>query len=237
MKKAITIVLLLACFYSQAQSIQLFYEKQYVPNEDTLTIIVPSTTSNHYLDIVNTSSNTIKLMVKRTRIFLLQDAENMFCLGRCYSPETDEMPTEEAIDFFSRDTLSPYIENSDFFETTYRPYGQKGISIIKYTFYDKNNPSDETSVIFKFDSESVGIKDNISNINQLSVYPNPTTGQLIIDNREKTIENIEIFDVLGKLLQSKIVNLQSKIEIDISHLANGIYYLKIDGKTVKIVKK
>ena len=68
------------------------------------------------------------------------------------------------------------------------------------------------------------------------VYPNPTKGQLTINNEQLTIEKIEIYDVVGQLLVSKIVNLQSEIIIDVSHLANGMYFLKVDNKVVKIIK-
>ena len=42
---------------------------------------------------------------------------------------------------------------------------------------------------------------------------------------------------MGQLLQSKTVNLQSEIVIDVSHLASGMYYLKVDNKVVKFVKE
>jgi hypothetical protein len=71
---------------------------------------------------------------------------------------------------------------------------------------------------------------------QLIIYPNPTTGQLRIKNyelRENT--NVEIYDIVGKKLS--IFNFQlSTNEIDISHLANGIYFLKIGEKMFKVIK-
>jgi len=85
---------------------------------------------------------------------------------------------------------------------------------------------------------NVGIVETHCNAS-LRVYPNPTTGQLTIENGELTMENVEIYNIVGQKLQSKIENLglQSKIEIDVSHLSNGLYFLKIDGKTVKFIKK
>ena len=80
----------------------------------------------------------------------------------------------------------------------------------------------------------------IANVSQnvLQIYPNPTSGQLRIKNeelREDTV--VEIYDVVGKLLQSTIVNLQPEMIIDISHLANGIYILKINNEVVKKIIK
>jgi hypothetical protein len=98
----------------------------------------------------------------------------------------------------------------------------------------------------------------VNNVNQLRitnyelrVYPNPTNGQLRISlpnpsetsaslssqGGANTAEDIQIFDVVGRLLQSKIVNLQSEIVLDISHLANGLYFLKTGNRVVKFVKE
>ena len=69
---------------------------------------------------------------------------------------------------------------------------------------------------------------------QWIIYPNPTTGKLTIDNGQLKIENIEIYDIVGR----KIVNCPLSIDnsIDVSHLANGLYFLKIGNKTVKVIK-
>ena len=67
----------------------------------------------------------------------------------------------------------------------------------------------------------------------IKIYPNPTTGQLRITNyelRENTV--IEIFDIYGK----KFPSFGGAGVVDISHLANGMYFLKIDNKTVKVIK-
>jgi len=70
------------------------------------------------------------------------------------------------------------------------------------------------------------------------VYPNPTTGELTINNEQLIINNIEIFDIYGRKLshisypKSHISNL-----IDISDLAPGIYFVKIKTEINEIVKK
>ena len=77
----------------------------------------------------------------------------------------------------------------------------------------------------------------------IAIYPNPTKGQLTIDNGQTafglsqlTIGDIALFDIMGKK-QLSIINCQLSIhQIDISHLPAGIYYLQIAGKTTKVVK-
>ena len=84
--------------------------------------------------------------------------------------------------------------------------------------------------------EGVGIVETHCNAS-LRIYPNPVKGELIIEKGEEKIENVEIYNVVGQLLQSKIVNLQSETVIDVSHLASGMYFLKVDNKVVRFVKE
>jgi len=85
------------------------------------------------------------------------------------------------------------------------------------------------------------------NNEQLTIYPNPTTGQLKIENGsstgslpgDRTLSIVEVYDVVGcKLWAVSGAELHdSQFTIDISHLANGMYFLKVDGKVFKVIKK
>ena len=78
---------------------------------------------------------------------------------------------------------------------------------------------------------------SISSNSTVFVYPNPTTGKLKIENGELKMGNVELYDIYGKK-QFSVFNFQFSIdEIDISHLANGMYFLKIDNKVVKVMKQ
>ena len=73
---------------------------------------------------------------------------------------------------------------------------------------------------------------------ELKIYPNPTSGQLTIDNGELTINSVAIYNIMGKTLNNfQFSTFNSQLTIDVSHLASGIYYLRAGDKTVKFVKK
>jgi len=48
--------------------------------------------------------------------------------------------------------------------------------------------------------------------------------------------NIELFDVVGQVVGTYPYG-RPETTIDISHLAKGLYFLKIDGKMFKVVKE
>jgi hypothetical protein len=59
---------------------------------------------------------------------------------------------------------------------------------------------------------------------------------LIIDNGKSTIENIEIFDVLGRLCHVETRHATS-LQLDISHLPTGVYFVRIKTETDVVIRK
>jgi hypothetical protein len=73
----------------------------------------------------------------------------------------------------------------------------------------------------------LGINDDES-IQNIDVYPNPTTGELTITNYELRITNVEIFDVYGrKVFATANLLPQTANQIDISNLSAGVYLITI----------
>lgn len=70
--------------------------------------------------------------------------------------------------------------------------------------------------------------------NSLSIYPNPASSLITIDNTELTIESISIIDVTGKTIKSIV---PTNNTFDVSNLVNGIYFLQVQTKEGLISKK
>jgi photosystem II stability/assembly factor-like uncharacterized protein len=75
----------------------------------------------------------------------------------------------------------------------------------------------------------VGI--TLNNKAQMSIYPNPTNGFINIENYSNN--NYDIFDIVGKKIASGSI---SNNTIDISNHPNGVYFVKIDNQSYKIIK-
>ncbi|OIQ29730.1 MAG: hypothetical protein BM564_05870 [Bacteroidetes bacterium MedPE-SWsnd-G2] len=92
-------------------------------------------------------------------------------------------------------------------------------------------------------STTLGI--NQSDVEQTLIYPNPAKNELAITaHQANPIENIALYDVLGKKILQKNSNSTSisNVELDISNLNQGIYILKVDftnGNSInrKIIKQ
>ncbi|MEC8408180.1 MAG: alpha-amylase family glycosyl hydrolase [Bacteroidota bacterium] len=79
---------------------------------------------------------------------------------------------------------------------------------------------------------SVGLYEIIDNLN---IYPNPTTGIINLSFvKDYSSSKFEVVDLSGKVVLFGKVN--NKLELDVSHLTKGIYYLKIGRTMSKFIK-
>ena len=73
------------------------------------------------------------------------------------------------------------------------------------------------------------------------ICPNPVTDKLFIESQEN-ISQAAVYDIHGKLIKTIRFNPENSVEIDVRHLQNGIYFLKIETEsgsvaTEKFIKK
>jgi hypothetical protein len=99
------------------------------------------------------------------------------------------------------------------------------------SFYNSNIDATTTQDYFSglavgmesFDFSVLGIEDNILQ-NSIKIYPNPASDIIHISSSIE-IEQIKMFDVLGK----EVLSTNKTLQIKINHLQSGIYFLKIFG--------
>jgi hypothetical protein len=136
------------------------------------------------------------------------------------------------------------------YQAKYTDNNVTGVENFKYVLSAYYNNGKES---INSDGSTINIKvKEIINKNLVNVFPNPTTGQLRIENGELRIENVEIFDVYGRkfeiprfsrndVIPNKAQQNEESQTINISHLPAGIYFLRIESgsqtSVCKIVKQ
>lgn len=114
------------------------------------------------------------------------------------------------------------------------------IAYSPFTSYSKGAWDDDGSPSVAFDAfkntSTLGNHDLIISENNLVVaYPNPVKDTLMI--KLKNIEKTElyIYNIQGKMLK-KTINYKSDQPVNLSNFSPGIYFLKVNSLTLKIIK-
>jgi hypothetical protein len=77
---------------------------------------------------------------------------------------------------------------------------------------------------------------NFIAVDEIVLYPNPTSGLIHIKHDEK-LTGIQIFDMVGKLVINQKCTGETETNIDLGNLPNGVYHVKALGYTsIKVVK-
>lgn len=87
--------------------------------------------------------------------------------------------------------------------------------------------------------DCVGINKYTASTTGVSIFPNPTSGDLTIETHNTAAKTVEVVDLSGRVMLSATGS-QETISMNMSSFANGVYYVKIQSNSttevVKIVK-
>ena len=129
------------------------------------------------------------------------------------------------------------IERNDFFGTIEIPVPIGIIqenNTVSITFDDSDGHlSSLILTVESYDSSVLGIDTNQTNIKNIKLYPNPTTGKLNILNAKINSE-IEIYSTSGVRV---FIGKYEGFPINIEQLSDGLYFVKINNTTLKVIIK
>ncbi|MGZ3921175.1 MAG: T9SS type A sorting domain-containing protein, partial [Bacteroidia bacterium] len=80
-----------------------------------------------------------------------------------------------------------------------------------------------------------GFNNNQSSTENISVFPNPSVGNIIISGLSN-YKRIEVYNNLGQVIITKEI-LNDKEELHFFDFAKGIYILKLSGQEASLTKK
>ena len=100
-----------------------------------------------------------------------------------------------------------------------------------------------TAYQMSYNTDGTTPTQDIENQSFASIFPNPTTGQLTIECGEEVglqTKLIHIFNAIGQCLKTATMT-TPQYQMDLSDLANGIFFLKIQAEKkqqiLKVIKK
>ena len=107
------------------------------------------------------------------------------------------------------------------------------IEVDNVAYSDTNWTMIDTQSYFSLDC-NLGNSDFSANL--VSFYPNPSNGIVYIkNNSSKNINSVIVYSVRGnKVFETNQNNIQS---LDLKHLSNGMYFIKIFSESTSIIKK
>lgn len=110
-----------------------------------------------------------------------------------------------------------------------RCYWMNGVLILKIGEHD----CDEV-----YDQYHLGMIE--TNTNGFAVYPNPANGVLVVETCHgaslQTNAEYRIANMMGQTLLQGTINCENQ-QIDINTLPAGMYFLTVEGETMKFVKR
>ena len=187
------------------------------------------------LELLVTANEDVNLIAERIELQVVEGTYNMICLDQCYAPSMSVTP---AVPFAAGDTkdFSMHYQYENSFDDV---VGQE--QFIQYNLYEEG--SHEMFVItvtFKYSAN--GISDN-SIVEEFSnAYPTPAKDVVSFDYNFSSSANdayVAIYSMTGQeVMRSAINDLQGKVSLNVSDLADGVYFysLVVNGETVKSSK-
>jgi hypothetical protein len=83
-----------------------------------------------------------------------------------------------------------------------------------------------------------GLNDARVNLSAVEIYPNPASSNATIEFNGENISSLQLFDMLGKQLLSKVLAIDATQEIiDLSNLKNGLYTIQINSESTQTHRK
>lgn len=82
------------------------------------------------------------------------------------------------------------------------------------------------------------LKTNTFNASKISTYPNPVTDNVTVSNNDNILlTDVNITDINGRTVKSLKVNNLSEVQMNVSELGAGVYFMNVMTDSGKVVKK
>jgi len=175
------------------------------------------------LDLSVTANEGVSLIAEKETTDVVEGTSNMICLGMCYAPTVNVTPAWPFTAGESADFAMHYQVND-----LEAALGQEQYIVL--SLYEEGNPEDRFFVYVTFKYSLDGIE-NTSAVNEFSnAYPMPARDVVNFDYsfNESVDAQIAIYNMMGQeVLRNEINGMSGKASINVSDLADGIYFYSL----------
>ena len=102
-------------------------------------------------------------------------------------------------------------------------------------YFDYNAPI-RTNTILNTINHALGIASLPYSINDIQIYPNPTTGIFSVSSLKNKIQNVKVLNIIGEEVFQSAINSQ-QTTIDLSSFRKGIYFVQITDENKNLVNR
>ncbi len=127
------------------------------------------------------------------------------------------------------DSAYQYLMLGNFFDDVNTSISNQSSGTFAYYYIDDVCLSTDSTLTANYSTKI----NTISIENRLNIFPNPANNLLVIENLTKN-EKYEIIHIMGEIVKQGICN-GNKISIDVSDLSNGLYFVMVREKKMKLL--
>lgn len=102
-------------------------------------------------------------------------------------------------------------------------------------FFDFNAPVITNTFETEFVDDPLSVSEY--DFNGFNMYPNPAKDVLTIKLNNISSANLSIYDIQGKLIKERTISNEQNLELSVSDLQSGMYFVKLNTATKEMVKK
>lgn len=235
MKKLILSFLVLSSlsFAVNAQNLEMSWHYGAIANGSTIDV---SGEVNSMLDVYvyvkNIGSSAVDVKVRKEEISVVPGSSNMFCFAsQCYGDYT--LVSQDSVNI-----LPGGVDST--FSGEYFPFGNEGVTVIRYTFFNMDDNSDTASVTIRYTGT---LSTHDITVNGMSApYPNPASERVYFNYYPETNNvnrKVIIHDLTGRVIREAIIpEGQGVMEIELTGVDSGIhFYSYITNQGIVFTKK
>lgn len=110
--------------------------------------------------------------------------------------------------------------------------------IFRFVFRSNDTTNYEGAIIDNFIIDGA-LKTQEFDVSKLAIYPNPSKSIFNVSYGNAIPKSIDVYDITGKIIVSKndFKNIQNNYALDLTNMANGIYFLNFKTENQSITKK